>query len=399
MRVLMFGWEYPPHNSGGLGVACQGLAKALARENAKIIFVLPKQNHVSDDSVSIVFAGVPEITTRPIYSSLTPYVTSTSYMTKKNLHSWYGSNLFEEVMRYGELAWDLAQTLTFDVIHAHDWLSYPAGVAAKEATGKPLVVHVHATEFDRSRGSINQEVYEIEKEGMEKADTVIAVSEFTKNIIVEHYGVSADKVEVVHNGIEQNNAPCGIHNGLSALKKRGSKIVLFVGRLTTQKGPDYFVRAAHKVLQVLPDTYFVVAGSGDMEKDMMEEAAARNISDRFLFVGFLRGEELNAVYALADVFVMPSVSEPFGITTLEAMMHKTPVIISKQSGVSEVVSHALKVDFWDIDEMAEEIVAVLSYRALSATLAQNGLQQVKTCTWDKAAKQCMGVYKKMGVTA
>src|SRR3989344_4528008 len=335
VRILMFGWEFPPHNSGGLGTACFGLTRALARDGATITFVLPKKVKAGADWLRMCFADLPEVIGRGIAANLYPYITSESYAReRKGLPFVYGLNLIEEVRRYGALAGEIAALESFDIIHAHDWLSFPAGIAAKRVSGKPLVVHVHATEFDRTGGNgVNEEVYGIEHAGMSAADAVVAVSQWTKNMIVRHYGIAPQKVTVIHNGIEASDYR-PLPNRLVALKQAGEKIVLFVGRITLQKGPDYFVRAAKRVLEVEPKVYFIIAGSGDMEGQTLREAAALGIADRVIFTGFLRGPELDALYQSADLYVLPSVSEPFGITPLESLVNGTPVIISYQSGVA-----------------------------------------------------------------
>lgn len=398
MKVLMFGWEFPPHNSGGLGVACQGLSRALSETGVEVIFVLPKKVS-TDESFRFVFADNVFITVRTVDALLTPYVTSEQYgsVVRQMGSTIYGNNLFEEVMRYAMRAKDIALKEEFDVIHAHDWLSFPAGIEAKRVTGKPLVVHVHATEFDRGGGGINQEVYTVEKAGMDAADKVITVSDFTKNLVMEHYGIPAEKISVVHNGIESKDYPAKNEDdfGIEALKKAGYKIVLFVGRLTLQKGPDYFLYAAKRILEYNPKTMFVIAGSGDMEGKIMQMAAELNLSKNILFVGFLRGESLSRVYHSADVFVMPSVSEPFGITPLESLLHGTPVIMSKQSGASEVILHAMKMDFWDVDEMADKVLSVIEHPCLKQEMSKNGTVEVTSCSWDKAASKLHSVYKEV----
>ncbi|MEZ6241788.1 MAG: glycosyltransferase [Phycisphaerales bacterium] len=300
----------------------------------------------------------------------------------------YGADLFGDAQRYARLVCALASRERFDVIHAHDWLAYPAGIAARALTGRPLVCHVHATEFDRSGENINQQVYDIERAGMHAADRVITVSRLTKSIAVNRYGVNPTKVDVVYNGVEQEGAqPTSIDR-----IDRKDKIVLFLGRITMQKGPEYFVRAAARVLEKMDNVKFVVAGSGDMAVRMIEEAAALGIGHKVLFTGFLRGRDVDKVFRMADLYVMPSVSEPFGIAPLEAMSRDVPVIISKQSGVSEVLTHALKVDFWDIEEMANKIVAVLKYPPLSQTLREHGVFECRRLTWDGAAEKAVKVY-------
>ncbi|PIR57757.1 MAG: 4-alpha-glucanotransferase [Parcubacteria group bacterium CG10_big_fil_rev_8_21_14_0_10_38_31] len=400
-KILMFGWEFPPHNSGGLGVACKGLSMALASRTFEIIFVLPKRVDISESRLNLVFADIDyNIKIKAIDSLIYPYITSTEYSThlSNGYSPIYGGNLMEEVIRYAVKASGIARHNDFDVIHAHDWLSFPAGIHAKKVSGKPLIVHVHATEFDRTGGKgVNQEVYDIEKKGMEEADAVIAVSNFTKDIIVRHYGINPEKINVVHNGVDEREFN---HNllppeNLMRIKEDGTKIVLFVGRITLQKGPDYFIRVAKKVLDHNPKVLFIISGSGDMEAQILNDAAYLGISDKVLFTGFLRGDELNQIFKLADIYILPSVSEPFGITPLEALMNKTPVLVSRQSGSSEVLSHALKADFWDIDDMAHKILAVLEYEPLSRCLAENGHSEVKGINWHRSADKCISVYNKV----
>ncbi len=300
----------------------------------------------------------------------------------------YGHDLFGDAQRYARLVCGLGVQRDFDVIHANDWLTFPAGLALKALTGKPLVCHVHATEFDRSGENINQQVYDIERAGVQGADRVVAVSRLTKSILTRRYGAHEDRVDVVYNGVEQDDVQP--HEGERI--ERDDKIVLFLGRITMQKGPEYFVRAAKRALEKIENVKFVVAGSGDMAVRMIDEAAQLGIGHKVLFTGFLRGRDVDRVFRLADCYVMPSVSEPFGIAPLEAMRNDTPVIVSKQSGVSEVLTHALKVDFWDVDEIANKIVAVLKYPPLSATLREHGAFELRGITWDGAAEKYVKVY-------
>jgi glycosyltransferase involved in cell wall biosynthesis len=400
LKVLMFGWEFPPHNSGGLGVACYGLSKALSQDGVRISFVLPKKMEVSADFLKLVFASPGEIKFGFFNSLLSPYLSAESYLSRRAASDsdLYGNSLFAEVERYAALAGAISDREDFNIIHAHDWLSFPAGIEAKKRSGKPLVVHVHATEYDRTGdGAINPFVYRIEKEGMTEADKIIAVSDFTKNKIVEKYGIDPRKVEVVYNGDDPSSAS-GETSGeslLSRMKEAGFKIVLFVGRFTLQKGPDYFLRAAKKVLEIEPDVFFAMVGSGDMEGQLRQETGALGISGRIVFTGFLRGGELAEAFRAADVLVMPSVSEPFGIVPLESLRNGTPVIISKQSGVSEVIRQALKIDFWDVDEMANKIVAVLRHPPLSEQLARDGQAEAAAATWESAAEKCINIYQKL----
>jgi glycosyltransferase involved in cell wall biosynthesis len=294
------------------------------------------------------------------------------------------------VQRYATLASEIARSESFDVVHAHDWMTFPAGLAVAGLKGVPLVVHVHSTEFDRSGLHVDQRIYDIERRGMHGAMKVVAVSYLTKNQVTHNYGVDPSKVEVVYNAIEQNG------NGFDEEKYRihkDEKIVLFLGRITMQKGPEYFLQAAKKVLEVMENVKFVMAGSGDMIRRTIEMAAAMGIGHKVLFTGFLRGPDVEKVFKMADLYVMPSVSEPFGIAPLEAMSHDVPVIISKQSGVSEVLTHALKVDFWDINEMANKIIAVLKHPPLASTLRQHGNFEVRRLSWVDSARQCVQVYE------
>jgi glycogen synthase len=406
----MFGWEFPPHNSGGLGVACQGLVRSLAKRGYRIAFVLPRQFPADTSHARILFAdtygadlstlsAVGKTSFYYIDSPLSPYATAKGYaestvagrVFSSSASPLYSLSLIEEVYRYALCAQKIAEEESYDIVYAHDWLSFPAGIEAKRLSGKPLVVHVHSTEFDRCGGSagVNGEVYAIEKKGMELADAVVVVSEFTKRIIVNNYSIPADKIHVAHNGIDEDMMPRpgGRPSQLAALKKAGYALVLFLGRITLQKGPDYFLRAAKRVLAHNQKVFFLVSGSGDMERQMMEYAADQGIAAHVLFSGFLRGAEQHEAYSLADLFVMPSVSEPFGIVALEAMHLGTPVIVSKQSGVSEVIAHALKVDFWDTEELANKILSSLAHPPLRETLRENAAREARFLTWDKTAER------------
>jgi len=402
MRVLMLGWEFPPVFSGGLGTACFGLTKGLNNQGVKVTFVMPKgPSNLKGEYVNLVVAEYlfqdENFKIKRIDTLLSPYVTSDSYTKEYVRHSrvdagtslLYGRDLYEEVQRYAQRVKLMAVKETFDVIHAHDWLTYEAGIIAKKASGKPLVVHIHATEFDRTGGNkLNQHVYDIERMGFHQADRIVAVSNYTKNKVVEHYGVSPEKITVVHNAVEfESYNPCKI--------EKKDKIVLFLGRITLQKGPEYFLFAAKKVIDKDPDIKFVFAGSGDMESRMIDMAADLGIARNVLFAGFLKGEDVYKAYQMADVYVMPSVSEPFGITPLEAMKAGTPVIISKQSGVSEVVNHVLKVDFWDIDDIAGKIISLIHYEILNKELKEHGSLEVKKFDWNIPAKKCLKVYEEL----
>ncbi len=418
----MFGWEFPPHITGGLGTACFGLTKGLLKQGVEVLFVVPKAygdesqeavrllnaSDVNIDFTSSIYQEYwKQLTYIEIGSNLVPYVgeeefetmvkqkvfdnieEDTSVFSKSYTFSGkYGKNLMEEVTRYALVASAIAASNHFDVIHAHDWLTYPAGIAAKKQSGKPLVVHMHATEFDRSGENVNQNVYDIERKGMEAADAVITVSNYTRDIVINRYGIDPQKVFTVHNAVE----PTENDEVLNVAKNVREKVVTFLGRITFQKGPDYFVEAANKVLQKDRNVRFVMAGSGDMMNKMIRRVAQLHISDHFHFTGFLQGEEVDKMFALSDVYVMPSVSEPFGISPLEAMRSNVPVVISKQSGVAEVLKYALKIDFWDIDAMADAIYGLLHYDALSVMFRKYGKDEVDNLKWDNAANHVKEVY-------
>ena len=393
MKVLMFGWEFPPLSSGGLGTACYGLTKGLSNKGIEITFVLPYSFDVdSPDFVKLVSAGNVKI--RKIASALQPYMSSQEYRKSVSTKQprIYGSTLFDEVYRYTLAAEKIAEEEDFDIIHCHDWMTFGAGIRAKRKKDKPLVTHVHATELDRTGGhQVNQYVYDLERYGMNKADKIIAVSNFTKNKIITHYGVQPEKIQVVHNAVDFSHYSSDENFEI----KKTDRVVLFLGRVTLQKGPDYFVYAAKKVLENEKNVKFIIAGSGDMEPFIIEKAAELGIADKVLFAGFLNQNDVERAYKMADVYVMPSVSEPFGITTLEAMKNKTPAIISKQSGVSEVIRHCLKVDFWDVDEISNKIIALLRYNPLHETLRENGFFEVKKFNWDIPADKCIEVYNEL----
>ncbi len=433
MKVLMFGWEFPPHISGGLGTACLGLTKAMLRQGVDIIFVVPRAYGDEDQSqMQLVGASSirvkinqyhfgEELTSKrnqkniqyvTIGANLVPYVTEEEYYDLINnrvtvdrqfkvhstsdtgtidLRGGYGGGLMNEVKSYAYIAEEIARKFDFDVIHAHDWMTYDAGIAAKRVSGKPLVVHVHATEFDRSGMNVNQIVYDMERRGMHNADRVLTVSNLTRSTVVNHYGVDEAKVTTVYNGVEAISAKKNLHFE----KVSGDKIVTFLGRITYQKGPEYFLEAAAKVLQRKKNVKFVMAGSGDMLEKMMWRAAELGISKNFFFTGFLRGDDVIHMLSISDVYVMPSVSEPFGISPLEAMRSNVPVIISKQSGVAEVLKHAIKVDFWDVDSMADAIYGIISYDALPQMFRENAKKEADSIKWDNAAKRIKEVYKNL----
>ncbi|MFC1691262.1 glycosyltransferase family 4 protein [Nanoarchaeota archaeon] len=400
MKVLMFGWEFPPINSGGLGTACAGLSKSLVDKNIDLTFVLPyaSEEHKSHN-VNIISAGDKKVKIKTIKTILKPYISETDYnetiriIRPSKKSRIYGKDLFHEVELYAHRAGAVAEDVDHDVIHAHDWLSFKAGIKAKSMSGKPLIVHVHATEFDRTGSNgVNQDVYDIEKQGMNAADKVIAVSNFTKKMIIDQYGITPEKIEVVHNAVDNDIV---VADECAEIKSKRNKTVLFLGRLTLQKGPDYFLYAAKKVLELDPNVTFVIAGSGDMEQFVIEKAAELGIARNVLFAGFVQGKDVGRAYRMADLYVMPSVSEPFGITPLEALKNNTPVLISKQSGVSEVLNHCLKVDFWNIDDMANKIISVLNYDSLKDQLSIEGSREVSGFNWDIPADKCINIYNNL----
>jgi len=395
MKVLMFGWEFPPISSGGLGTACYGLTKGLSRKNIDVTLVLPDYpNEGKMDFTKIISASTIKV--KKINSILMPYLTSHSYSESKNKlkSKIYGATLFSEVARYAEAAKKIAMEEDFDLIHCHDWMTFKAGINAKKLKKKPLVVHVHATEFDRTGGNgINEHVYKIEKEGMEAADEIIAVSNYTKSKIIEKYGISPYKINVVHNAVDFEDKPNIEEFGI----KKKDKVVLFMGRLTLQKGPDYFVHAAKKVLEHEKNVKFVICGNGDMEPSIVNKVAEMGLAGNVLFAGFLQGQDVERAYKMADVYVMPSVSEPFGITPLEAMSNGVPTIISRTSGVSEVIRHCLLVDFWDIDDISSKIISVLRYSQLTESLKENAFSEIRHFNWDIPAQKCIDIYNRVAM--
>ncbi len=420
----MFGWEFPPHITGGLGTASYGITKGLVKNGTEVIFVVPKA-YGDEDNRTVILKNASEIPFDfkdeeykeywnrikylEIGSNIVPYVAPERFQqtVEKNIKTGeefkshvfsrnyefsgkYGNNLMEEVARYALIASAIALKEDFDIIHAHDWLTYPAGVAAKKSTGKKLVVHMHATEFDRTGGNVNQQVYDIEKQGMEEADMVIAVSNLTRNIVIEKYGIPPEKVVTVHNAVDQNTIPAG-----SFIKPFNEKLVTFLGRITFQKGPDYFIEAAYKVLKKSNNVRFAMAGSGDMLEKMIKRVAQLKIADKFHFTGFLKENDVQRIFSLSDVFVMPSVSEPFGIVPLEAMRSSVPVIISKQSGVAEILNHAVKIDFWDIDAMADSIYGLCHYEGLSKMFIKYGKKEVENLKWEDTSLKIIDIYKNL----
>ena len=431
-KILMYGWEFPPFITGGLGVACYDLTKALSSLGTEITFVLPTMKgknpvnshlHLLDTNdlrvpnyidKSISYEEFMEkIDLIGINSSLRPYITEDSYqefinrmyesntITEEhiqkdfyqfNISGDYGPNLIAEVFRYAFVAGSVAADVEHEVIHAHDWLTFLAGVEAKRISGKPLVCHVHALETDRSGINVNQQIFEIEKRGLEAADQIIAVSYLTKNSIVNYYGISPDKISVVHNAVSKKKSTQRTN---SVKKDPDEKSILFLGRITFQKGPDYFLEAAAKVLQKYPKARFVLAGSGDMINRLIERTAELKIGRNVHFTGFLKRPEVEELFASSDVYVMSSVSEPFGISCLEAILFDVPVVISKQSGAAEVLQSALKVDFWDTEELANKILNILNHKALRKELQAQASEELKHIQWEKSAQHVIEVYDKI----
>jgi glycogen(starch) synthase len=403
----MLGWELPPFFAGGVGMACYHLTKALCKLGQEITYVMPfGPDQAQNDYMKILIAENMGLKTnfnlKGVNTLIKAYTTPECYLEElkqyesnncsKSRKSLYGPNIFEEAILFSQRIKLIAQMEDFDVIHAHDHWTFMAGLAAKEVSGKPLIVHVHITEFDKTGGSgVNQRIYEMEKYGLSKADIVIANSNFIKRRLMNDYCVPEHKIRVVHNAAE--DLPT-IYHDAGKIKEK-DKIVLFIGRVTLQKGPDYFIDAAKKVLEKEKNVKFILAGSGDMLGRMIQKVADMGMADKFIFPGFISREEVAKLNRMADVFVMPSVSEPFGIVPLEAMSQETPTIISKQSGVSEVLQNALKVDFWDINDLAAKIISLLKYSNLHNELKTRGFDEVKNMTWDKPAQKCIDIYKEV----
>jgi glycosyltransferase involved in cell wall biosynthesis len=408
----MLGWEFPPFISGGLGTACYGLTRAMSCQGTQVIFVLPRQKPIrllggNREARKVLVSEMPNVRIRAVRSPLTGYgqfgpppsrpITAAveAELSDEPVGGPmpYGPDLETEVFRYAQRVVRIAQRETFDVIHAHDWMTFPAGIALAACSGKPLVVQIHSTEFDRTGEHVNQFVYDIERQGMHAAARVITVSNYTRGIVVNRYGVPPAKVDVVYNGVEPPADSTGVPR--SPWPKRADRNVLFVGRMTMQKGPEYFLYAAKKVLEKTTNVRFIMAGDGDRLHGIIELAAWLGIGHRVFFTRFLRGEDVQRVYRLADLYVMPSVSEPFGIAPLEALQNDVPVLISKQSGLAETLRNALKVDFWDTVEMANKITAVLRHRPLADMLRINGREEALRFRWEDSAAKVSDIYRRV----
>lgn len=422
MRVLMFGWEFPPILSGGLGTACKGLSEALVRRGIDLVFMLPRLPKTPPNAQGFRFVAANQVSLEtpaprpgrlvihPVPAALSPYAGGDA-----SIPDWrdpafahltvstsgppsvlaqpgpYGIDLNLEIERFAAAAESLAGTEAFDVIHAHDWMTFPAAIRARLHSGKPFIVHVHSTEFDRRGNAAQPEIAALERAGCESADRVIAVSHQTRTQLIERYGISPDKIEVVHNAVRRREAV----QRRTVSPAFPGKIVLFLGRVTAQKGPDYFVEAAGRILQTRQDITFVMAGAGDQLPRMIERVGQLRIGAHFHFTGFLQGEDVERLYSMAHVYVMPSVAEPFGIAPLEALAYDVPVIIARQAGVGEVLHHALKVDFWDVADLADKILAVLDRPALSRELLRQGRRELRALCWDSAAEKVENLYRSL----
>ena len=431
MRVMMLGWEFPPNISGGLGTACQGITEGLAHHDVDVLFVMP---HVAgnEDARHAEVVGLNEhraqargpvsqprgdspssrsLEVLRVDSPLQPYLSAQQYdyrmrrsvdfplsgvgieSSESDFTGGYGANLNDEVIRYANRLGSLAAERSFDLVHAHDWMTYPAALRIKEETDKPLVCHVHACEHDRNQDQPDERIHAVEQMGLSGADRIVCVSRFTADTLRRHYDVDPRKVRVVHNAVQQNGtAP----RDDRAPKRRSDRpVVLFLGRVTSQKGPKYFLEAAALVARKMPNVRFVMSGEGDLLPTMIERAADAGLARNVHFTGFLRGEDVERMYSMADVFVLPSVSEPFGITPLEALTLGVPVIVSRQSGVAEILRAGLKFDYWDVEDLAAKILGLLRHPVLRRQLADAGRREVKRLRWELRAKALVGVYREL----
>ncbi len=388
----MLGWELPPHNSGGLGVACLELCKSLASSGADIDFILPYRSNPKRYPFINIFSALPHYS--PPDFRFGAY---SSNLYHQIFHSTHQSS--NEVDEYTEAVAKIAEKRNFDIIHAHDWLTFRAALRAREVSGRPFIAHVHSVERDRAGGHAgNPFVRHIEQTALNISDKVIAVSQRTKDMIVSDYGIPVEKIDVVHNSIDPDGiepaCDASVYSYLEYMKAQGWGVVASIGRLTIQKGLANFIHAAEKVCQVRPKTLFLVVGSGEQRDELIMLAAQCSIGDRVIFTGFLRGKAWRDAYSIADLFVLPSVSEPFGLTALEAIGYGTPVLLTKQCGVSEVICNCLKVDFWDIYQMANKISAVLASKPLAETLHANSYQEYQRLSWNKSVDILMQQYHK-----
>ncbi len=401
IKILMLGWEFPPYSWGGLGTACSGLVKSLTQNNIKVDLVLPYSHKTNIDNCNIVCAQT-DLVKYDKYKK--------SYLKRKIYNNLY-TNLPKKISYYTKSCSTIAKLNNFDLIHAHDWLTFKAAIKLKKISGKPLIVHVHSTEFDRKgEKNIKKNIFNIEKKGMQFADKVITVSAFEKKRIIKHYGIDPEKIEVVHNAIitskeEQTNYKINLDDfpflkKIQKISEKQTKIILFLGRLTFQKGPEYFIQAAQKILNLqkenvhLGSVHFVVAGDGDMKYKLKKLSTKLGLGKNITFTGFLKKDEVDWILKIADIYVMPSVYEPFGIAPLEAMLNRTSVIISKNAGVGEIIKNCIKVDYFDTQKISLEIINLLEDNDLHKKLVTNGLAEVKQINWSTAAIKCINVYKK-----
>lgn len=392
MKLLMLGWELPPHNSGGLGVACYHLSKALALQGASIDFVVPYRAHHPNSEFMTIHAA----------TELSPL--------QRNGHGAYESSLAVEdgdetgmravQKRYTRYVETILKDSSYEAIHAHDWLTMEAGMRAKELSGAPLVVHVHATEFDRSGAEQgNPLVHEIEYQGLMMADRIIAVSNVTKQIIIHRYGIPAEKIDVVHNAIDVASFDDGYlydnrtYAYLEALKDEGYTIVSTVTRFTVQKGLTHFMKAAARACEVYDKFAFLFAGDGEQRDELIAQATDLGIADKVFFTGFVRGKQWRDAYSVSDVFVMSSISEPFGLTALEAAHHSNALIVTRQSGVGEVLNNIFRYDFWDTERLANQLVGIATSPTLQESLTDGVQQEYATLSWNTVAQRCLALYR------
>ena len=386
----MLGWEFPPHISGGLGTACAGITRGLAAHDVDVTFVLPRV--VGDEDaphVRLVAAvkGAKRRKRRVVpnaYESPSDFEKRVAALTGR-----YGGRMIDEVRRYADAVVEISDAERFDLVHGHDWMTYPAAIAAARASEIPLVLHVHSLESDRAGPRANPEIVEIERRGFDAADVVVCVSRHTADEAARQYRVPESKLRVVHNAVDAAERP----NRAATPRRIAEPVVLFLGRVTYQKGPEAFLEAAARVVRIEPRVKFVVAGSGDLWKQLVERAAKLGLARHVHFTGFLRGDDVEKAYAAADVFVLPSVSEPFGITPLEAAARDVPVIVSRRSGVVEVMRGALVVDSWDVNDLANKILAVLRRPGLRAELVERGREDARRLTWEGQGALLLGLYE------
>ena len=401
MKILMLGWELPPHNSGGLGVACINLAKALASDGADIDFVVPYDADHSDIKFMKVLSathldplyryGIGAYDSKYLIDEIIPTVDSENMVSIRDVQRTYSQFVEEYLMEYKP-----------DVVHAHDWLTFEAGVLAKKNFGIPLIAHVHATEYDRSgMNGGNPLVHEIEREGLMLADKIIAVSQATRKIIHEKYDIPLSKIDVVYNSLDEGFLKSAYtydkddYKYLESMKALGYTIVSTVGRFTIQKGLSNMMIAAARAISKEPKLIFVFAGDGEQKNELMEMSAKFGISKNVVFTGFVRGKQLRDIYQVSDIFVMSSISEPFGLTALEAAHHGDVLILTKQSGVAEVLRSAMEYDFWDTEKLADEIVAIAKSDGLKNTLKNGISQEYRKISWYDVAKKVISVYNEV----